>query len=42
MKAQNQKLTLDLDNGMKMELIPRGKFLMGSPDTEKGRSSSLQ
>lgn len=41
MKAENQKLTLDLGNGMKMELIliPRGKFLMGSPDMEKGRSS---
>ncbi|MEI8183899.1 MAG: hypothetical protein WCG29_14475 [Desulfomonile sp.] len=42
MKAENQKLTLDLGNGMKMELIliPRGKFLMGSPDTEKSRSST--
>ena len=41
MKAENQKLTLDLGNGMKMELIliSRGKFLMGSPDMEKGRSS---
>ena len=32
-------LTLDLGNGASMKLvrIPAGKFLMGSPETEKGR-----
>ena len=35
-----QSLTLDLGNGVKMELvlIPAGKFLMGSPETEKGHT----
>jgi len=35
-----RELTLDLGKGisMKLVLIPAGKFLMGSPDSEKGRS----
>jgi len=40
MSAEDQKLTLDLGNGVKMDLvqIPAGKFMMGSPDTEKGHT----
>jgi formylglycine-generating enzyme required for sulfatase activity len=34
-----RRLDLDLGNGMSMKLvlIPAGKFLIGSPDTEKDR-----
>ena len=38
--TSGRELTLDLGNKvtMKLVLIPAGKFLMGSPETEKGRS----
>jgi len=37
--AASAELTLDLGGGvtMKMVLIPAGKFMMGSPDSEQGR-----
>jgi len=37
-----RKVSLDLGNGLSMEmfLIPAGKFLMGSPEGEKGRSTN--
>ena len=37
--AKEKDLTLDLGNNvtMKLTLIPAGKFMMGSPDSEKGR-----
>ena len=37
--APTKQLTLDLGNGvsMKLVLIPAGKFIMGSPETEKDR-----
>ena len=40
-RPDHKTLTLDLGKGvtMKLVLIPAGKFLMGSPDTEKGRKA---
>src|SRR5450756_1852240 len=37
-----KELTLDLGNNVTMKLvqIPAGKFLMGSPETEKGREKN--
>jgi formylglycine-generating enzyme required for sulfatase activity len=38
-KSDPSNMTLDLGNGvtMKLILIPAGKFIMGSPESEKGR-----
>jgi formylglycine-generating enzyme required for sulfatase activity len=40
-QASSNTLTIDLGGGLKMEFvrIPHGKFVMGSPPTEKGRKT---